>query len=343
MQHEDFYLYIFRYVKGVWWWSRSNRKLGSNCLEVHEQDQTKRYIWKNRTFLEKFLKEEKFTFQRKISSVISDHDIPSELVLNVDQTPLSYVSPGKYTCSLKGAKNVPIKCLDYKRQIAATFVVTTTGSFLPIQLIYQGKSKRCLPKFTFPSDFHVTFTANCWSNLEKCEDLFNVIIFLYLSAKKKEFGYPEAQRSLIIMDIFNGKDNDEMKRLSTKNNYKLVIVHHNRTRKFQLLDISVNQNEVAPGDIKTSLKLSGLKPFQDKWIPDTYNHLRKQNDSIIKGFKGYLHYKTIFCHKVALDAQLMNFFVWSKNNVLFTRYLDFCVFVKSTDIKICDFIISIAT
>ena len=25
--------------------------------------------------------------------------------------------------------------------------------------------------------------------------------------------------------------------------------------------------------------------------------------------KGYLRYKTIFCHKVALDAQLMNFFV----------------------------------
>ena len=25
--------------------------------------------------------------------------------------------------------------------------------------------------------------------------------------------------------------------------------------------------------------------------------------------KDYLRYKTIFCHKVALDAQLMNFFI----------------------------------
>ena len=24
---------------------------------------------------------------------------------------------------------------------------------------------------------------------------------------------------------------------------------------------------------------------------------------------GYLHYKTIFCHKVALDVYLMNFFI----------------------------------
>ena len=32
----------------------------------------------------------------------------------------------------------------------------------------------------------------------------------------------------------------------------------------------------------------------------------------------------------------MNFFVWGKNNVLFLRCIDFCVFVKSTDFKICD-------
>ena len=117
----------------------------------------------------KFLEEEKFTFQRKISNVILDHDVPSALVLNLDQTPLSYVSPGKYTFSSKGSKNVPIKGLDDKRQITATFVVSATGSFLPIQLIYQGKSKRCLPKFTFPTNFHVTFTPNHWSNF--CEVL----------------------------------------------------------------------------------------------------------------------------------------------------------------------------
>ena len=70
-----------------------------------------------------------------------------------------------------------------------------------------------MPKFTF----HVTFTPNHWSNLKKCEDLFKVIIFPYLSAKKKELGYPEDQRSLIIMDTFKGQDNDEMKRLCAKN------------------------------------------------------------------------------------------------------------------------------
>ena len=32
-----------------------------------------------------------------------------------------------------------------------------------------------------------------------------------------------------------------------------------------------------------------------------------------------------------------------KNSVSFSKYLDFCVFVKSIDFKICDVIIGIAT
>ena len=36
-----------------------------------------------------FLVEEKLTFQRCIASIIEEHDIPKELILNLDQTPLS--------------------------------------------------------------------------------------------------------------------------------------------------------------------------------------------------------------------------------------------------------------
>lgn len=94
-------------------------------------------------------------------------------------------------------------------------MVTAAGSFLSTQLIYQGKSKRYLSKFTFLSEFHVIFTANLWSNLEKCKDLFSIINFPHLSVKWKGFGYPKEQHSLIIMATFIG--NDGMKRLSRKN------------------------------------------------------------------------------------------------------------------------------
>ena len=58
-----------------------------------------------------FLSEEKFTFQRSIPSKISAHDIPSYLVLNIDQTPLFYVSPGKYTSALKAQSMFRLKVL----------------------------------------------------------------------------------------------------------------------------------------------------------------------------------------------------------------------------------------
>ena len=51
-----------------------------------------------------FLAEKKFTFQREIPTVVYKHDISVDLVINLYQTPLSCVSPGKYTFNFKGAK-----------------------------------------------------------------------------------------------------------------------------------------------------------------------------------------------------------------------------------------------
>ena len=56
-------------------------------------------------------------------------------------------------------------------------------------------------------------------------------------------------------------------------------------------------------------------------------------------FKGYPWYKTISCFKAALDVQLINVFIWRKNNVSFSRYLDFFIFVKFTDFKVSDAIV----
>ena len=254
----------------------------------------------------KFLEEEKFTFQRAVAKAVSDHDIPMEVVLNLDQTPLSYVSPGKYTFDLKGSKIVPIKGVDDKRQITATFTASASGSFLPIQRIYSGKTKSSLPKFDFPKCFDVTFTTNHWSNYEKCVSLFKKIIFPYLKSKKEELGYPKELYSLIVMNIFKGQDNAVIKKLCLEKDCELVIVH-NLTNKFQPLDISINQKAkkfvahkfntwytdrvseqlrrgAAPGEVKISMKLSDLKPLHARWIVDMSVYLKQQNESIVNGF-----------------------------------------------------------
>ena len=55
------------------------------------------------------LKEKQLTFQRKIQVLIKWHDIPEDLVLNFNQTPLSYITVGNDTLEFEGAKSVPVK------------------------------------------------------------------------------------------------------------------------------------------------------------------------------------------------------------------------------------------
>ena len=57
------------------------------------------------------LLEEKLTFRKKISGAIFYHDIPKELIVNLNQTPLSYVSPGKYIFDVKVLKPFLLKVL----------------------------------------------------------------------------------------------------------------------------------------------------------------------------------------------------------------------------------------
>ena len=190
---------------------------------------------------QQFLDEEKLTFQRNISTIIEDHDIPKDLILNVDQAPLSYVSSGKYTFNPKGAKTVPIKGVDDKRQIMAIFSTSMAGSFLPIQLIYEGKTRRCLPNYDFQKGFNVAYSPNHWSNTEKSVELFQKVIFRYLKNVKLSKKYPKEQISLIIMDTFKGQDSDIVLNLCKKHFYQVVIVPHDLTNKFQSLDTTVNK------------------------------------------------------------------------------------------------------
>ena len=130
--------------------------------------------------------------------------------------------------------------MDDKPLITAA-AVSSTGHFLPIQVVYEGKTTLCLPKFQFPKCFSVTFYENHWSNTENSVEFFEEIIFPYLKKVNEEKGFPNKQVSLIIMDTFKGQDKYTMKGLCPVNHCEIVLVPHNLTNKFQLLDISVNK------------------------------------------------------------------------------------------------------
>ena len=74
--------------------------------------------------------------------------------MNFDQTPLSYVCSPNHTLHFKGGKSVSFVGKGKSKQITGTFSCTKSGIFLPMQLIYQGKTNRCHPTgIEFPEGF----------------------------------------------------------------------------------------------------------------------------------------------------------------------------------------------
>ena len=72
---------------------------------------------------------------KKIATDVVQHDIPKDLILNFDQTPLAFMSSGEYAMAPRGAKTIPIHDLNTKTAITGTPTVSATGKVLPLQLI----------------------------------------------------------------------------------------------------------------------------------------------------------------------------------------------------------------
>ena len=88
-------------------------------------------------------------------------------------------------------------------QITGTISVTASGKFLPIQLIYQGKTDWCHPKFNFPKEFCVTHTENHWSNERKAIE--------YVMQIREKFGFCVTKEWVLVADVFKAHWADAVK------------------------------------------------------------------------------------------------------------------------------------
>jgi hypothetical protein len=81
----------------------------------------------------------------RVAALCKLHNIPPELVVNSDQTAI-YVWPAvEQTYETKGVKAVRSLGKDEKRQITGMVISASSGSMLPLQLIFQGKTIVMVP------------------------------------------------------------------------------------------------------------------------------------------------------------------------------------------------------
>jgi len=106
-------------------------------------------------------------FLMDIIASVTMEENPSDMVLHWDQTTIKYIPLSEWTMAKKESKRVEVLGIDGKCQITAMFAAPLSGNFLPIQLIYEGKTSRCNPAVDFPEGYH-------WCNLL-------LLLYLYYS------------------------------------------------------------------------------------------------------------------------------------------------------------------
>ena len=122
------------------------------------------------------LKEIKLLFHHDITSKVETFIIPDLLIINLNQTLTKYVPVGWTTLAKKNTETVPIKGSFDKRTITAIFAISLQGEFLPMQLIYGGKTRKCIPRFKFPEKFSLSYNETHYSNeKEACKFIKEIL------------------------------------------------------------------------------------------------------------------------------------------------------------------------
>ena len=124
----------------------------------------------------------------------------------------------------------------------ATLAGTLDGTFLPIQLIYQGKTSQCHPKYKFPKGFHITESENHWSNSSTMIDYVDKIIKPYVRNTIFKKDLPLHQKAIVIFDCFRAQITDDFLEKLTQDRLIYVTIPPNCTDLLQPMDLSVNKS-----------------------------------------------------------------------------------------------------
>ena len=101
-------------------------------------------------------------------------DIPSELVVNWDQTGISIVSGSSWTMTPSGSRRVEIVGMGDKSRVTQWRFFTTT-----INLYWKNS---CVPAkwYHCSADWHIAHTKNNWANESTTKDYITKVIVPYI-------------------------------------------------------------------------------------------------------------------------------------------------------------------
>ena len=140
-----------------------------------------------------------------------------------------------YTSALisPGAKQVPIKGVDDKRQITAVLAVTKAP---------HNFCTKCHPPNKFPEGWDIHHSKNHWSNADTMCRYMEKVIVPYVERVRDELDLPLRQKALCIFDVFKAHQDKCVLNALEDKDIKVVFVPAACTDRLQPLDIQINGN-----------------------------------------------------------------------------------------------------
>ena len=180
--------------------------------------------------------------------------------------------------------------------ITATFTITLDGKFLPIQLIYGGKTRKSIPAVKFSRGYVLSANSKHYSNKEETLKHLKEVIVSHNQNERKTLWLDADYPALLIMDVFKGQMAPDVLNMLKANNIFLTKVPTNMTNLYQPLDLTMNgyaksfmkrmftewlaskvcealESGKIPEEIDVKMSLSFLKPLQAGWIIKLYNEM----------------------------------------------------------------------
>jgi len=207
-----------------------------------------------------------------LAYTISENSVTIELMVNTDQTLVTYAAGASETYAPKGSKQVEIVGKDEKRGFTLVFGVSMDGHVLPFQAIYTGSTPRSLPSPGAPEYHRATEELkfriesggdNHWSTISTMQSYVQHILVPYFE------GHRQDQNQICIwqIDCWSVHRSAEFRQWMY-NTYPWIRIHYvpaNCTGLFQPCDVGIQRV------LKLAIRRSALQDI----INDTMEQLER--------------------------------------------------------------------
>jgi|LNAP01.1.fsa_nt_gb predicted nucleic acid-binding Zn-ribbon protein len=249
---------------------------------------------------------------KRLAANMEMYSVHPSLVINLDQTGVSLVPAAHYTYERQGNAAVATVGAEDKRQITAVLASSLSGDLLPLQLVFTGKTQRCLPAATADSiaaRVHLTFSDNHWSSQQTMQQWITHVLMLHVERCIEKHQLNSDAKIILVLDVWSVHKSEQF-RLFLRTHHPrihLVFVPANCTSKLQVADVALQRpfkaairnsfhvwaaakldaqlnHDSDVGEFLECFKMVNIKPLVLQWCVDSWTVLAERKQLILSGW-----------------------------------------------------------